>query len=237
MALSKKPIPHEERLILALDVPGFDAALSLVDRLGDAVHFYKVGLELAMSGRYFELIEELGGRGKKVFADLKLFDIPNTVAAAVRQLSKRGVELLTLHAGHPAMLEAACAERGSLKLLAVTVLTSVGPEELSDEGVAVPLEELVLRRARAALDAGCDGVVASGLEVGPLRQTLGADFLIVSPGIRPVGRDDDQRRVVTPEQAFRGGADYIVVGRPVREADDPRAAAVAIQRTIANLFA
>lgn len=232
-----RSIPVEERLIVAVDVPGYDEALRLVDELGDAVRFYKLGLEIAMSGRYFDLVDALSARGKKVFADLKLFDIPNTVASAVRQLAKRGAEFLTLHAGHPAMLEAACAERGSLKLLAVTVLTSVGPDELRDQGIVGSVEELVVRRARSALAAGCDGVVASGLEVAPLRGALGDDFLIVSPGIRPAARADDQQRVVTPERAFRDGADYIVVGRPIRQADDPRAAAASIQATIARVLA
>ncbi|MGH0029178.1 MAG: orotidine-5'-phosphate decarboxylase [Myxococcota bacterium] len=234
--LSTKPIPPEERLIVAVDVPGHDEALALVDRLGDTVRFYKLGLELAMSGRYFELVDALAARGKQVFADLKFHDIPNTVAAAVRELSKRGVAFATLHAGHPPMLEAACAEKGALRLLAVTVLTSVAPEELRDQGISLSVEELAVARAGHALQAGCDGVIASGVEAAALRAAHGDDFLIVSPGIRPAERADDQRRVVTPRQAFENGADYIVVGRPVHAAPDPAAAAAGIQATIAEIF-
>jgi orotidine-5'-phosphate decarboxylase len=228
-------IPPAERLIVALDVAGCEEALALVDRLGDAVHFYKIGLELSASGRYFELADELVRRGKQVFADLKLFDIPATVAAAVRQLAKRDLAFVTVH-GNEAILRAACAEKGALKLLAVTVLTSLDADDFRDLGVDVAIEPLVLSRARRAVAAGCDGVIASGVEVRALRAALGSDGLIVSPGIRPQERADDQRRVVTPRRAFESGADYIVVGRPIREAKDPRAAALAIQATIADLF-
>jgi len=235
--LSQKPIPPEERLILAVDVPGYEQALELVERLGEAVRFYKLGLELAMSGRYFDLVDELAGRGKRVFADLKFFDIPNTVAAAVRELAKRRVDFATLHAGHAPMLEAACSEKGSVQLLAVTLLTSVAPEELASEGIALSPRELVEARARRAIELGCDGVIASGVEAAALRRALGDDFLIVSPGIRPQRAADDQRRVVTPRQAFENGADYIVVGRPITRAVDPEAAAADIQRSIREVFA
>ena len=233
--LARKPIPPGERLIVALDVPGFDAALSLVDRLGDSVHFYKLGLELAMSDRYFELVAELGRRGKKVFADLKFFDIPATVAAAERQLAKRGIEFATVH-GNESMIRAACAEKGPLKLLAVTVLTSIDEDDFRDLGVTVSIESLAISRARRVIGLGCDGVIASGVEARALREAVGDGFLIVSPGIRPLERSDDQRRVVTPREAFENGADYIVVGRPVREAADPRVAALAIQETIVETF-
>ena len=235
MPVSRKPIPPEERLIVALDVPGYEEALSLVDRLGDAVAFYKLGLELSASGRYFDLVDELARRGKRVFADLKLFDIPATVAAAVRQLAKRDITFLTIH-GNEAMIRAACAEKGALKLLAVTVLTSIDEDDFRDLGVEVAIEPLVLSRARRAVALGCDGVIASGVEARVLREAVGDSFLIVSPGIRPLERADDQRRVVTPRQAFESGADYIVVGRPIREAVDQRAAALAIQATIVELF-
>lgn len=236
MPVSRKPIPNEERLIVAVDVPGYEEALALVDRLGDTVQFYKLGLELAMSDRYFDLVDELGRRGKKVFADLKFFDIPATVASAVRQLAKRGVEFATIH-GNESMIRAACAEKGPLKLLAVTVLTSIDEDDFKDLGVEVAIEPLVLSRARRVVELGCDGVIASGVETPALREALGDGFLIVSPGIRPLERADDQRRVVTPREAFENGADYIVVGRPVREAEDPRAAAAAIQATIVEVFA
>jgi orotidine-5'-phosphate decarboxylase len=234
--LPSRPIPPAERLIVALDVPSPEQAIERVDALGDSVRFYKIGLELAMSGGYFELADELGRRGKRVFADLKLFDIPNTVARAVRLLAKRGVDFVTLHAGHPPMLEAACAEKGSLRLLAVTLLTSVAQQELVSQGISLSVEELVVRRARQALAAGCDGVIASGVEAAALRKVLGDDFLIVSPGIRPRAVADDQRRVVTPRQAFENGADHIVVGRPICAAEDPAAAARAVQAEIAGLF-
>ncbi len=235
--LSAKPIPARERLIFALDVPGVDAALRLVDRLGDAVHFYKIGLELFMDGGYFDLLEDLLGRDKRVFVDLKFFDVPETVAAAVRRLKERGASFATVH-GNDAMIEAACRDKGDLKILAVTVLTSLDRGDLKDLGFDVDVEALVLSRARRALAHGCDGVISSGLEARPLREELGERLLIVSPGIRPVDNRpvDDQKRVVDVAQAFRNGADHIVVGRPIRDAADPRAAAEGVQETIAEVF-
>jgi orotidine-5'-phosphate decarboxylase len=234
--LSTRAIPARERLIVALDVPHYDEAIALVEQLGDAVHFYKLGLELSMTGRYFDLIEELRRRGKKVFADLKFFDIPATVAAAVRQLARRRVEFATVH-GNESMIEAACREKGELKLLAVTVLTSIDQDDFRDLGFDVSIEKLVLSRARRVVQLGCDGVVSSGVEARALREALGTGFLVVSPGIRPLERADDQKRVVTPREAFTAGADYVVIGRPIRAAADPRAAAQSVQETIAALFA
>jgi orotidine-5'-phosphate decarboxylase len=236
--LSRKTIPPEERLIVALDVPDAGEARRLVDTLDDAVQFYKVGLELFAGGGYFELIDWLVGREKKVFADLKLFDVPETVRSAVRQLRNRPITLTTVHAGSAAILEAACGEKGDLKILAVTVLTSLNQEDLRAMGIQTEVHELVLSRARGAVEAGCDGVVASGLEARALRQSLGEGPLIVTPGIRPAGNRpaDDQKRVVTVEQALRNGADYIVVGRPIRNAADPYEAAMQIQGTIEGLF-
>ncbi len=235
--LSDKPIPGPERLIFALDVPSTAEARRLVDALGDAVHFYKLGLELFMAGGYFELLDHLIGRGKQVFVDLKFFDVPETVAAAVRQLRDRGARFATVH-GNDGMIEAACREKGDLKILAVTALTSLDQGDLRDLGFTVSVEKLVLSRAERALAYGCDGVISSGLEARALRTSLGSRLLIVSPGIRPVENrtDDDQKRVVTARDAFRAGAAYIVVGRPIREAGDPRAAARAIQDEIAELF-
>lgn len=233
--LSKKQLPSRERLIFALDVPSYDEAIAWVERLGDSVWFYKLGLELCMSGRYFDLVEELRRRDKKVFVDLKFFDIPATVAAAVRQLSKRGAEFATVH-GNESMIEAACKQKGELKLLAVTVLTSLDEDDLGDLGCEVSIEKLVLSRARRAVQLGCDGVISSGVEARTLREALGSGFLVVSPGIRPIERQDDQRRVVTPRAAFESGADYIVVGRPIRDTADPRAAAQDVQQTISELF-
>jgi orotidine-5'-phosphate decarboxylase len=227
-------IPADERLIFALDVPDAAAARALVERLGDSVRFYKIGLELAMSGQYFDLMHWLLDRDKKVFADLKLYDIPATVGAAVRQLAKCGATFLTVH-GDPGIMRAAAAEKGTLRVLVVTVLTSIGPDELKELGIERDLPSLVELRARQAAAAGCDGVIASGQEAQRLRGALGPGPLIVTPGIRPSGEatSDDQRRVVTPARALQSGADYIVVGRPIRDAADPHAAAMAIQAEIA----
>jgi orotidine-5'-phosphate decarboxylase len=232
-----KRIPNEERLIAALDVASTEQAESLVERLGDSVRFYKVGLELFMAGGVFEFIDWLAKRGNKVFADLKFFDIPETVSAAVRGLRNRGVTFATVH-GNQAMLEAAGAAKGDVKILAVTVLTSLDQGDLDDLGFRCDIERLVLSRARRALEAGCDGVISSGMEAPALKRELGDRVLVVIPGIRPVRNrlGDDQKRTVDVAQAFANGADYIVVGRPIRHAPDPRAAAEAIQATIAGVF-
>lgn len=236
--LSDKPIPVDERLIVALDVPDIAAARRIVDTLGDTVKFYKLGMELFMNDGYFEFLDELVERGRKVFVDLKFFDVPATVGSAIRQLSRRGATFATIH-GNQAIMEAAGENKGDLKILAVTVLTSLDRGDLDDLGFDVDVEKLVLSRARRALAAGCDGVVSSGLEAAALRAELGPRLMVVTPGIRPVDNRpvDDQKRVVTPAQAFRNGADYIVVGRPIRGADNPRAAAEAIQAEIAEVFA
>lgn len=233
----RKSPPSGERLIVALDVPAADDARRLVERIGDAASFYKVGLELCMSGDAFELIDWLGARGKKVFADFKFFDVPETVAAAVRALARRAVTFATVH-GNQAMMEAAGREKGSVKILAVTALTSLDRGDLDDLGFRCEVEQLVLSRARRALEAGCDGVVSSGLEAPLIKRDLGDRLLVVTPGIRPVENRpaDDQKRTVDAAQAFRNGADYIVVGRPIRNAADPRAAALAMQRTISEIF-
>lgn len=232
---SSKPIDPKRRLIVALDVPDADAARRLVEKLGDSVWFYKLGLELFMSRGYFELLDWLLARDKQVFADLKFFDVPETVRSAVRQLSGTGVSFATVH-GNDAMLQAAVTEKKNLKILAVTVLTSLDRGDLDDLGFACDVEALVLSRARRALALGCDGVISSGLEARALRENLDERLLVVTPGIRPVANVDDQKRVVNVEQAFANGADYIVVGRPVRTAPDPREAAQSIQTTIERLF-
>ena len=235
-ALSQKGIAPAERLILALDVPAAEDAKRLVEALGDDVRFYKMGLELFMAGGYFELLDWLVARGKKVFVDLKFFDVPQTVASAVRQLRGRNVEFATVH-GNDAILEAACREKGDTRILAVTVLTSLDEGDLKALGFQVDPAGLVLSRARRALEIGCDGVISSGLEAKALRDNLDEKLLIVVPGIRPVKNTDDQKRTVDVEEAFRNGADYIVVGRPIRGADDPQQAARDIQERIARLFA
>lgn len=237
MSAAAGPVDPCDRLIFALDVPDADEARRLVERLGDSVSFYKLGLELMAAGGYFELVDWLLAARKKVFADLKLFDVPATVSRAVSLLATRGVTFATVH-GNQGIMEAAAKAKGDLRILAVTVLTSLDRGDLDDLGFACDVESLVLSRARRALEAGCDGVVASGLELPALRRTVDRRLLVVTPGIRPVENrpEDDQKRVVTVEQAFRDGADYIVVGRPIRDARDPEAAAQGIQRTIAALF-
>ena len=235
--MTRIAIPARERLIFAMDVPDAGAARRLADQLGDSVQFYKIGLELFMAGGYFELLDWLVGRGKKVFVDLKFFDVPATVASAVRNLTDRGVTYATVH-GNQGIMEAAAAAKGDVKILAVTVLTSLDRGDLDDLGFACDVEKLVLSRARRALEAGCDGVISSGLEAKTLREGVDDKLIVVTPGIRPVENrpSDDQKRVVNVEQAFANGADHIVVGRPIRDAADPRAAAEAIQATIAGVF-
>lgn len=233
--LSKKTIPFAERLILALDVPDAEAARALVELLGREVQFYKLGLELFMAGGYFELVNWLREKDKKVFIDLKFFDVPETVRSAVRQLKNYDACFATVH-GNDAILKAAVEEKGQTKILAVTVLTSLDRHDLDDLGFDCDPKTLVLSRARRALQIGCDGVISSGLEAPELRNELGERFLIVTPGIRPVANIDDQKRTVDIEQAFLNGADYIVIGRPIRNAQDPRLAAADIQRRIARLF-
>jgi orotidine-5'-phosphate decarboxylase len=235
--LSTKSISPADRLIVALDVPEAAAAKAFVSQLGDAVSFYKIGLELFMAGGYFELLDWLVKNDKKVFVDLKFFDVPETVRSAVRALSSSGATFATVH-GNQAIMEAAARDKGALKILAVTVLTSLDRGDLDDLGFACDVEKLVLSRARRALETGVDGIVSSGLEAPMIRHELGEKLLVVTPGIRPVENKpaDDQKRTVDVAQAFRNGADYIVVGRPIRQSADPRAAAQAVQRTIAEVF-
>jgi len=229
-------IPRRERLIVALDVPTAAEARTLVEKLGGSVSFYKIGLELSTAGGYHELLDWLVKRGNRVFCDLKLFDIPETVRRAVANLRGRGVTFLTVH-GDRAIMDAAAKEKGEVKILAVTVLTSMGPADLADMGYGGSMEQLVLSRARGAAESGCDGVIASGLEASGIKSKFGDKLLVVTPGIRPAGSDaGDQKRVVEVAQAFRNGADYIVVGRPIRDAKDPAAAAESIQKTIEGNF-
>lgn len=233
--MTHKNIAAKDRLIFAMDVPDCDRARELTEELGDAVTFYKIGLELMMSGGYFDLLDWLLAKQKKVFCDLKFFDIPATVGSAVRQLKDRGATFVTVH-GNQSIMQAAAENKGdTLKVLGVTVLTSLDRGDLDDLGFDCDVGELVLSRARRALEAGCDGVISSGLEVPRLREFIDAKLLVVTPGIRPVDNkpEGDQKRVVTVETAFASGVDHIVVGRPIRDAASPRAAAEAIQATIA----
>jgi orotidine-5'-phosphate decarboxylase len=235
--LSTKTIEPQDRLIVALDLPDAAAARALVTELGDAVSFYKIGLELFMAGGYFELLHWLVAQQKKVFVDLKFFDVPETVRSAVRALAGSGASFATVH-GNQAIMEAAVREKGALKILAVTVLTSLDRGDLDDLGFSCDVDKLVLSRARRALETGIDGIVSSGLEAPMIRRELGDRLMVVTPGIRPVDNKpvDDQKRTVDVAQAFRNGADYIVVGRPIRQAANPREAALGIQATIRDLF-
>ena len=233
------PLTPEERLIFALDVPDRAQALEWVERLGDSVQFYKIGMELLASGEYFQVLDALAARGKRVFVDLKFFDIPATVAGVVRGLGRWPVSYCTLHGWHPAMMQAAAeANAGSdMRLLAVTVLTSMDGNDLKQLGISGETADIVVERAWAAKTAGIDGVIASGQEAGLIRAACGSDFSIVCPGIRPEGPvGDDQKRTVGVAEAFARGADAIVVGRPISQAADPRAAAEAIQVEITSSF-
>jgi len=232
-------IPRAERLIVALDVPTPKEARALVEKLGDAARFYKIGLELFTAEGYFELLAWLTARGNKVFADLKLYDIPETVRRAVANLRGSGATFLTVH-GHRSVMEAAAGEKGDMKILAVTVLTSFDQRDIGEMqasmGSAMTVEQLVLARARGAAESGCDGVISSGLEAKALKSEFGNRLLVVTPGIRPVASADDQKRTVDVAQAFASGADYIVMGRPIRDAADPRKAAEGVQATLAQIF-
>jgi len=225
-----------DRLIVALDVPTVASARSLVEKLGSAVTFYKIGLELVMSGG-LELARELAGSSKRVFLDMKLLDIDNTVERATRSAAATGATFLTVHAQDSRTVRAALAGRAgtSLKILGVTVLTSLTAEDIRQQGIEASPEDLVVRRARLARDAGCDGVVASGLEAERVRAVIGPRLEIVTPGIRLPGSEaGDQARVSGPEQAIAAGADYLVVGRPIVAAEDPGGAAAIFHRGIAQ---
>jgi orotidine-5'-phosphate decarboxylase len=224
-----------ERLIVALDVESVEAARALVAELGETVAFYKIGLELAFGGG-LALVEELKGAGKKVFIDLKLHDIGQTVERATKQIARLGADFLTIH-GYPQTMAAARAGAGDsgLRLLAVTVMTSYDDSDLAAAGYSLSVAELVARRAAQASDAGVDGLILSPLEVEPIRALVRRDMILVTPGVRPAGAAlGDQKRVMTPAQAIAAGADYLVVGRPVTQAVRAKAAAESIVLEIAE---
>jgi len=235
--MSKGSIPLSERIILALDVDSTEQAKALVKRCESHISFYKVGLQLFMAG-WFETVDWLVDRGHKVMLDLKFFDIPETVKLAVEQVNNRGVTFATIHGNDP-IIRAAVAVRGDLQLLAVTVLTSFGEEDMRAMGMTGTIADLVYFRAKRALELGCDGVVSSGLEAAKLRNDLGEKLLIVTPGIRPganVGdQGDDQQRIVTAGRAIGGGADHVVVGRPISRAAEPIQVIEEMQREISAL--
>ena len=227
-------IAARDRLIVALDVADARAAQAMIERLGDAVSFYKIGYQLAFAGG-LPLAGTLVRAGKQVFLDMKLHDIGNSVAGGVESVARLGVSFLTVHAFPQTMKAAIDARRGSaLKILAVTVLTSYDDIDLAESGYATSVETLVARRAQQAHDLGVDGLVCSPEEAAPLRLVVGPDMTFVTPGIRPAGAAaGDQKRVATPSQAIAAGADYLVVGRPITGAADPKAAAQAIVAEIA----
>lgn len=233
-----KNIPLKDRIILALDVETPEKAKELVLRTESHLGFYKVGLELFMAG-WFETVDWLVARGHKVMLDLKFFDIPETVKRAVARLNDHQITFATIH-GNDAIIKAALEARGELKLLAVTVLTSFGEEDLRAMGMTQSIEDLVYFRARRALELGCDGVVCSGLEAGRLRGDLGEKLMLVTPGIRPganvMDSGDDQTRIMTAGRALAAGADHVVVGRPIAKAADPIAVIEAMQQEMAHVF-
>ncbi len=226
-------IAPRDRLIVALDLASPEIAEAMVARLGDAVTFYKIGYRLAYAGG-LPLVGKLADRGKKVFLDLKLHDIGNTVQQGVESIARLGATFLTVHA-YPQTMKGAVEGRGhaSLKLLAVTVLTSYNADDLHEAGYRLGVSELVEARARQAQALGIDGLVCSPEEAGNLRNIVGPQMSLVTPGIRPAGSAaGDQKRIMTPGRAIAAGADYLVVGRPIVEASDPKAAAEAIQDEI-----
>ncbi len=230
--MSTVPIPLEDRIIFALDLADPRAALALVDRLAGRICFFKVGLQLFFAGGW-PVVEYIVSRGCKVMLDLKLYDIPATVQLAVRQFADRGITLTTVH-GYGPVVEAALAADTGIGILAVTVLTSFGAEQVAELQYQGTVDDLVLQRAETVLRLGCHGVVCSAREASLLRQRLGQNFTMVTPGIRPAGADlNDQQRVATPGRAIADGADYLVIGRPIRDAVDPDACIAAIQREIA----
>lgn len=234
--LSPHQIPSSERLIIALDVPDVDVARNLVQQFGDTIEFYKLGLELFMTGNYFDFAKELKDLGKKILVDIKFFDVPETVARAASQLKNIEADFATVH-GNDSILEAAVSEKNGTKILAVTVLTSLDENDLRELGFEVSVEELVKSRARRALNLGCDGVISSGMEAPILRKEHGDKIIIVTPGIRPVKNVDDQKRTVSLDEAFYKGADYVVVGRPITKySSDPLADARRYQERIATIF-
>jgi orotidine-5'-phosphate decarboxylase len=236
VATTEKQLTPKDRLAVALDLPDEHEAMNLVDRLGQTCQWYKVGMELYYAAGN-RIVQQLRDRGFNIFLDLKLHDIPNTVAGAVRSATHAGASLLTLHAsGGGAMMSAAAAAAaapGSPRLLAVTVLTSMDANELAGIGITATPADQVLRLAKLAVQSGIDGMVCSPEEVALLRKETGPDTLLVIPGIRPAGSAvGDQKRIATPAQAIAQGASMLVVGRPITRAADPVAAAQAILNEI-----
>ena len=228
-------INPRDRLILALDLPSVAAAEAMVEKLGDSVSFYKIGYQLGFAGG-LQLAQKLSGAGKQVFVDMKLHDIGNTVAKGVESIARLGATFLTVHAYPQTMHAAVDARAGTnLRILAVTVLTSYNDADLAAAGYDFTVPELAAERAAQARDIGVDGLVCSAAEAANLRAIVGPRMVLVTPGIRPAGADrDDQKRIMTPSAAIAAGADYLVVGRPILEAREPKAAAETIVAEIAG---
>lgn len=226
----------KNRLIVALDFSDFASAKNMVETLGDEVSFYKIGLEMMMGGDYFDVIKFLKDQNKQIFADLKFHDISNTVGAAVKNLSKLDVDLMTIHAGSKDMMKAANENKANSKVIAVTVLTNVDQADLDDMGFdkSLSLDELVLKKAKTALKCGIDGVVSSALRAKNLRDNLGNDFLIVSPGIRLGSDVNDQKQVADVKTAMKNGVSQIVVGRPITQSQNPKESARIFQNQIVS---
>ena len=226
-------IPLNERIIFALDVADPKQAAALVEQLDDQIKFFKVGLQLFFAGGW-PVVDHIVGRGNKVMLDLKLYDIPATVTLAIKQFADRGVALTTVH-GYTPVVEAALAAGTDINILAVTVLTSMGEEHLKELHCRGTVDQLVEQRSAAVLACGSHGIVCSAREAAALRQKLGHDFIMVTPGIRPAGSAaNDQQRIATPGQAIIDGADYLVVGRPIRDAENPQQVIAAMQQEIDN---
>lgn len=230
-----KDIPLDERIIFALDFSDPEEAKTWIDKLDSSIKFFKVGLQLFLAGWWPTIIEYITNRNNKVMVDLKIFDIPETVGLVIQQLKNRNVTFATIHGNKP-IIEAAVAEKNGVKILAVTVLTSFDESDMLEMGFNGSIEDLVLIRSRKALELGCDGVISSAKEAPLLRDELGNNFLIVTPGIRPgLNIDiekDDQKRVTTATQAIVNGADYVVIGRPISTSSDPLRTVQAIQEEI-----
>lgn len=228
-------VKNSDRLIVALDVPDVATAQTLVNQIGDAANFYKIGLELMMSGEYFTLVKWLKNQGKKVFADLKLYDISETVGRSVKNLAQYEIDLLTIHTASREIMSRAAENKGKMQVVGVTVLTNLDQKDLNEMGFdpQISLENLVNKKAAMALESGLDGIVSSALEAPNLRKNFGEDFLIVSPGIRlEAVANDDQKRVADVEMALKNGSSHLVVGRPITREADPRESAQKFQQLI-----
>ncbi len=238
-----KKIKSKERLIVALDVDNIDKAKRIVEELGDEVVFYKIGLELLMGGDYFNFINWLSQKNKRIFVDLKLLDISATVSKAIKNLTNyTNIDFLTIHFASKDIMEKANLAKDHIKILAVTILTNLDRIDLSDIGINndISVSGEVVRRAKLSYQYGVDGVISSGLEADNIRKNTSDDFLIVTPAIRPDflinNKSDDQKRIVTVQEAFNNGADYIVMGRPITQSDNPKEVAIKVQQQIQEFF-